>query len=91
MLLVVHDLGYPLGVALVPVYARVPRCVIAWLTFVLVVLLVRNLAQIRDSIIGSDSVNVIYLVFRPNSVDVEPGESVGFVASALYFDAYVAI
>ena len=57
--LVVLDLGLPLGALLVPVYARMSRCVVAWLTFVLVVLLDRSFSQISNSVISSDSVDMI--------------------------------
>lgn len=84
LLMVVLDPGFPFGDTLVPAYARVPRCVVTAFTFVLVVLLVRNLSQVKDSVVSSDSVDVVYLVFRPSSVHVKPSKPVGFVEPAMY-------
>lgn len=89
--MVVLDTGLPLGDTLVPAYARVPRCVVTAFTFVLAVLLVRNLSQISYAVISSDSVDVVYLVFGPVAVVVQPGESVSFVESVLYADIPVAV
>lgn len=48
---VVRDLGSPLGVTLEPVYTWVAGCIVAWLTFVLMVLLDRSFSQISNSIV----------------------------------------
>ena len=77
------DLGYPLGILLVPGYAWVAGCISARLTSILLVLLLCDGSQIRDSIICLVTVNVAYLVFRPLSVNIEPSKPVGFVESAL--------
>ena len=90
-LLVVLDVGSPFGILLVPGYPGVSGSVVAWLTSVLVVLLVRNVSQVRDSVISSDSINVIYLVIRPYTMHVQPCKSVSLVESALYRDQQVAV
>ncbi len=47
MLPVVHDLGSPLGILLAPDHAWVARCVVAWLTSVLQILLLGDVSQVN--------------------------------------------
>ena len=76
MLLVVPNVGSPLGDALVPDHTRVPGLVVTAFTRVLLILLARNISQIGNSIISSNSVNVVYLVSWPDPMHVKPGKSV---------------
>jgi len=73
-------------------YAKKTASVFAfWPTNILRVLQVRNFTKIRQSVIGSVSINMIELIYRPFTVNVKPHKSMSKVKHIVQPNTYITV
>lgn len=85
------DVGTPLLGPLIPAHTCAPAGVVAALSAILDVVLVRCFAQVFYPVVRSDLVDVIDLVLRERAGDETPDDSMSLVCFPAYSDLEIAV
>ena len=84
------DKRAPALVALVPVYAGNPAAVGTVTTHIALVFAVRNVAQILNSVVGFQTVDMVNVTSRPRAVDHRPNDAVCELPVSVYLTVAIS-